>query len=420
LPVATRTAVHRVVLQHADDAIALAGSRPRLLASPNVRLLHLTRADHRLAAHLDGLAVAGAAAWPICESALESPGPGEVFVAAVAAILASRADSLARLFALAETVQEARPGLLSAFGWVDADHLRGMVIKVLGSANAFEKLVGLAACVLHRVVPGSLQADAQSPSPELRARALRAAGELGRVELLRTCSASLTLDDAAARFWAAWSAVLLGDRSAALDELSRIGTTPSALRGRAFRMALQVMDADVSRALLAPLASDADALRWAIQGAGITGEASYVSWLVGYMSDDKLSRAAGEAFSLITGADLALLDLERKPPEGVESGPTDNPSDPNVDMDQDDGLPWPDPARVESWWAKHQSRFTPGNRYFLGESATRAHCTAVLKNGYQRQRVLAAQYLCLLEPGTVLFNTSAPAWRQQQLLGQLN
>jgi hypothetical protein len=46
-------------------------------------------------------------------------------------------------------------------------------------------------------------------------------------------------------------------------------------------------------------------------------------------------------------------------------------------------------------------------------------CIDVLKNGYQRQRILAAHYLCLLDPGTPLFNTSAPAWRQQRLLARM-
>jgi hypothetical protein len=51
--------------------------------------------------------------------------------------------------------------------------------------------------------------------------------------------------------------------------------------------------------------------------------------------------------------------------------------------------------------------------------ATREHCIDVLKSGYQRQRILAAHYLCRLNPGTPLFNTSAPAWRQQRLLAKM-
>jgi uncharacterized protein (TIGR02270 family) len=166
-------------------------------------------------------------------------------------------------------------------------------------------------------------------------------------------------------------------------------------------------------------APDPDKLRWIIQGTGIAGDPAYVPWLIGHMATDQTARLAGEAFSLLTGLDLALLDLERKPPEGFESGPNDDPNDSNVDMDPDEGLPWPDPERIQKWWDANGSQFQKGQRYFMGARVTREHCVDVLKNGYQRQRILAAHYLCLLEPGTPLFNTSAPAWRQQRLLAEM-
>ena len=106
-------------------------------------------------------------------------------------------------------------------------------------------------------------------------------------------------------------------------------------------------------------------------------------------------------------------------PENVESQPNDDPDDAVVEMDSDEGLPWPDMKKVEQWWAANETRFEKGQRYFIGAPVTRGHCINVLKNGYQRQRILAAHYLCLLEPGTPLFNTSAPAWRQQRLLAEM-
>jgi len=111
--------------------------------------------------------------------------------------------------------------------------------------------------------------------------------------------------------------------------------------------------------------------------------------------------------------------LDRPAPENFESGPNDDPDDRNVDMDPDDGLPWPDVDKIEQWWASHAARFQNGTRYFMGAPVSRAHCLEVLTNGYQRQRILAAHYLCLLEPGTPLVNTSAPAWRQQRLLATM-
>jgi uncharacterized protein (TIGR02270 family) len=141
-----------------------------------------------------------------------------------------------------------------------------------------------------------------------------------------------------------------------------------------------------------------------------------VPWLIELMTNNSLARLAGAAFTLITGADLAALDLERKPPEEFESGPDDNPDNSNVDIDDDDGAPWPDPARVQAWWAANSSRFQPGVRHFMGEPLNAANCLRVLRAGYQRQRIAAALYLCLLNPGTPLFEWRAPAHRQQGLL----
>jgi uncharacterized protein (TIGR02270 family) len=88
-------------------------------------------------------------------------------------------------------------------------------------------------------------------------------------------------------------------------------------------------------------------------------------------------------------------------------------------MDEDEGLPWPDPERIAKWWQANGGRFEAGTRYFLGAPVTRENCLRALKEGFQRQRILAAHYLCLLEPGTVLFEWRAPAFRQQRLLATM-
>ena len=50
---------------------------------------------------------------------------------------------------------------------------------------------------------------------------------------------------------------------------------------------------------------------------------------------------------------------------------------------------------------------------------TRVHCITVLKEGFQHQRIPAADYLCLIDPSTPLFSTAAPAWRQQRLRARM-
>jgi uncharacterized protein (TIGR02270 family) len=270
---------------------------------------------------------------------------------------------------------------------------------------------------MHRVDPGfATRPWLRDPDAAVRSRALRAAGEIGYRDGLTTCVGALGEDDANVRFWAAWSAVLLGDRNRALRVLSADATTASAHRARAFRLALQTLPVTDAHAILKTLARDPKDIRWLIQGSGIAGDPTYVSWLINHMSNPALARLAGEAFTLITGVDLDAQQMWGQRPENVESGPSDDPEDENVDMDPDEGLSWPDVKKVEGWWAKNDGRFQKGQRYFLGQPVSRGHCVDVLKHGYQRQRMLAAHYLSLLEPGTPLFNTSAPAWRQQRRL----
>ncbi len=418
----TAGALDGVVGIHAQEAASLHDTRTALATAPHVNLYNLRRADGRLAAHLDGLAVAGDQAWPSCEAALETPSAGALFVAAVRAIDEKHEERLDRLFVLAEADPEARRGLTAAFGWLERSHLRGVVAGLIKSNDPLKRTIAIGACAMHRVDPGAALAKwFGDPSPLVRARALRAAGEIGRQDLLTTCAAAIAEEDPDCQFWATWSAVLLGDRNRALQALTATGQIPRPHRGgRAFRLALQATSGSVAEASLRELAREPGTLRWVIQGSGIVGNPVFVPWLIGHMSSQEAARMAGEAFTLITGADLDALQLWRPQPEDFESGPSEDPNDQNVEMDPDEGLMWPDQQKVQAWWAANGSRFQKGMRYFMGAPVTREHCIDVLKNGYQRQRILAAHQLCLLEPGTPLFNTSEPAWRQQTLLPQMD
>ena len=408
--------------RHAQEAAKLLAARMTLVAAPQVKLDHLQRADARLAAHLDGLAVAGDKAWAISGAALETPTAGDVFNAAVRVIDGRRQDLLERLLLLAKASPAGCRGLLSALGWLEGAQLRGVVVDLIDSTDPFRRAVGIAACAMHRVDPDIVaKGFLQDPDVAVRARAFRAAGELGLHELAPTCAAAAaaTGEDPEVKFWAAWSSVLLGHRQTAVMALLDTWRSATTHRERAFRLALQAVSSSAAHAMLQTLANDAKDRRWLIQGCGIAGDAAYLPWLVKQMHEVTTARIAGEAFALITGADLSTETLDRPAHDGVDFGPTDEPGDPNVAMDQDDGLPWPDADRVQQWWDRNAEQFPRGVRYFMGAPATRERCLDVLQNGYQRQRILAAHHLCLLEPGTPLFNTSAPASRQQRWLAKL-
>ena len=407
-----------VVAQHAEMAAHLQGVRNILVKGPHVKLEYLLRIDKRIAAHLDGLTIAGENGASMCIQALDDPDPGVMFAVGVAAIERQDHSALARLYALAAAAPEVRSGLIAAFGWVTAGALQGIVARALSSDDSLARLTAIAACGLHRVDPG-LERRMADPDPVVRARVFRTIGEVGDVKAVAACEAALRDDDPQIQFWAARSAVLLGNRDVDLTVVARSGRTPGPNRPRAFALSLQAMHTADAHRVLQELTGDPEEHRWLIQGTGVVGDPIYVPWLIGHMEKEETARLAGEAFSLITGLDLALLDLERKPPQDFESGPNDDPGDSNVDMDPDEGLPWPDTTRIAAWWAANGARFQQGVRYFMGQPVTREHCIHVLKTGFQRQRILAAQYLCLLDPGTPLFNTSAPAWRQQRLLAAM-
>jgi uncharacterized protein (TIGR02270 family) len=270
---------------------------------------------------------------------------------------------------------------------------------------------------VHRQDPGTPLAEALSDdNPYLKSRALRAAGELGRTDLLPLVSRGRDSGNAACRFGAAWSLALLGDADAA-DPLWSFVKPEEVFAEEAVRIAMR--RADPPKALLwqRAIAEDTQTRRLAAVGAGAIGDPVLVPWLFEQMKTPPLARVAGEAFTMITGVDIAYEDLEGERPEGFEAGPTENPEDENVEMDPDEDLPWPDPELIQGWWGRNKGQFRNGTRYLMGQPISSEHLNQVLRNGRQRQRAAAALELTLMQPGLPLFEVRAQGVRQQHLLG---
>lgn len=424
---AARAHIHDVVLQHVEEAAHLRHVRSILVQDPQVRLPQLAQLDERIAAHLDGISVAGAYGASLVRQALERPGVGEVFAASVGAITDRDEDRLDKLLSVTDALRVSRSGLLSAFGWVSATDLRGITRTLLETRNPWRREVGLASCAMHGVDPGAAfdlatREQGGDEHSALRARAFRAAGQCAGLDRIDACLTALSDADERCRFAAAWSAVLLGDRTEGPEVLARIaGNKQGELTRRlsALRSVLKAISPRRAQSMLATLAKEPVPPRVLIQGIAIAGDPHYVPWLIAQMTDPKLARVAGEALSFITGLDLVRIGFEGQPAESLESSTTGDPADDSVTVDEDENLPWPDPEKIAGWWRLNSHRFTAGTRYFIGEPPSVPHCLAVLGAGFQRQRAAAAEYLCLLRPGTPLFNTTAPAWRQQRLLGQM-
>jgi uncharacterized protein (TIGR02270 family) len=276
--------------------------------------------------------------------------------------------------------------------------------------------VGIAACAITRNNPGVHLANALTHAdPALRARACRAVGELGRKDLLGEMAPLLAGEDENCRFWAAWSATLLNDPRGFAPLWKFIAGTASRRTARALGVLLRALPPAQAQDWLKTLGRDPERRRAAITGVGVYGDPTYASWLIQQMADEKFTRLAGEAFSMMTGADLAYIDLDRRPPEGVEAGPTDDPADPDVELDPDNWLPWPDPERVAKWWAAQRGGYAPGTRYLMGKPISPESLAEILRSGRQRQRTAAALELTI-RSGAMLFETRARGQLQQQRL----
>lgn len=310
--------------------------------------------------------------------------------------------------------------LVSAYGWVSPAFLRGIVREGLAASDPLSKRVALAACEAHRVDPGNAlpTALASDDIPLLR-RALKAAGSLGLAPLCTAVERHLDHADETVRFLAARSALLLGNRGSACDVLSELALGPSPFATEALVLAVQALPPAQAHALLTRVSTTPAGRRLLIVGAGIAGDARYVSWLIRQMEDKQSARLAGAALALLTGLDLANDGLEDAASRLAQRVATTPGDDSVLAEDPDDALPWPDKDRIAEWWAGNGACFPEGLRHFVGVPVSPEACLRVMRSGTQQQRIIAARYLSLMQTGTPLFNTAAPAWRQKRLLDKM-
>ncbi len=421
----SRPIIATVVSQHVEEAGMLRLIRSVLVRAPHVRLLQLGRLDERIAAHLDGVRVAGEGGAALARAALERVDVGSVFTVLVGAIEQRDLDQVTKMVAMLDAVPDvAARAAASAVGWVSSVDLRGLIQPWFDAPEASLTWLALAACAVHRVDPGSAlpRLAVHAGGVRIRARALQAAGELGRTDLRDACIDSLdTTKDAVPALVAARAALLLGDRGRALAHVHALALESSPQQTQAAALTMLFGDADRGRALVGELAkrapTQASRRRLLIKCSGWSGDPKVVPWLIQQMADLTVARLAGEAFTTITGADLAKLDLENiHQPDAPPSGPNDDPDDDDVSMDKDDSLPWPNVDKITAWWQREAARFAPGVRHLMGERIDAASLHRVLEEGTQRVRSQAAHLRCAIAPGTPLFNVAAPQWRQVRAL----
>jgi uncharacterized protein (TIGR02270 family) len=407
------------ISQHADQTFFLWVLRSAAIAAPHFSVVDVSELDERLEAHIDGLRIGGEEAWKLCLDELALEDPGAVFRAGVLSLESGDEAKIHQVLKTATKTPDLARGLVSALGWLDYQRAEPYIESYCASTSPVLRRIGIAAAAIHRKDPGQVLRDAlYGPDPLLRARASRAVAELGRVDLVSVLQRDLNAKEESCRFWAAWSKALLVGYMDALQELKAIAEAPSAFRERALKMVLRRMDLNSAHSWQRRLAANPKLTRQAVIAAGVIGDPVLVPWIVQQMSTPLLARVAGEAFTMITGVDIAYDDLDTDKPEGFESGPTEDPKDENVEMDPDERLPWPDPKLIGKWWEENSARFQAGVRYLVGKPISMDWMQQVLRIGRQRQRAAAALELAIVQPGIPLFEVRAPGFRQQEILNK--
>jgi uncharacterized protein (TIGR02270 family) len=411
--------IEAILSQHSENAAMLWVLRRFATGAPHYGLGDFGKHDNRLEAHLDGLRIAGEEGWAILQEQLGFEEPGEVFAASLLAFETRSESRIQKVLEVVNKESALAEGVVSALGWMPFEQSATYIKTLLGSDAPVLRRVGIAGCAVHRQDPGTALADALvSDDPSMKARALRAVGELGRADLVPRLLRSLSVENEKVRFSAAWSAALLSADTQALNVLKTLSEGSCPHSEKSMQLLVRRLSLADAKAWQKKLSQNLPQRRLAIITAGAIGDPEFIPWIIDQMKILPLARPAGEAFTMITGVDLAYRDLERKPPEDFESGPTENPEDENVEMDPDDNLPWPEPVLIQKWWDKNRGQFQSGTRHLLGKPMSVEWLKTVLRDGRQRQRGAAAVELAIRQPGQSLFNVAAPGFRQQQILGK--
>ncbi len=387
---------------------------------PNYTLSDIERLDRRIEAHIDGLRIAGDDGRRACGEPSKWEEPGEVFVSSVLALEMGDSFCIQQKLKSLTGQRELLCGLISALGWTPFDRIESHAKWLISASPPAVQHVGIAVFAIHRKDPGEMLSNlVRSDDSLLKARALRAVGELGRMDLVPLIQADLKAKDEVSRFWAAWSIALVAGSTNAVQDLQSFVESAGSFSERALQVILRRLDIRRAHDWNLELAESQRAARMSVIGAGVIGDPVLIPWLIEKMTIPPLSRVAGEAVTMITGVDLAYQNLDDKRPDGFESGPNDEASDENVEMDQDLMLPWPNAGLIATWWDKHQGEFQNGVRYLLGKPIREEWMWEVLRVGRQRQRSAAALELAIMRPGEPLFEVRAPGFRQQEMLQRL-
>jgi uncharacterized protein (TIGR02270 family) len=400
-----------IIEQHATDAAFLWLLRSQVKSSTLYSREDMYELDQRIAGHIQALISAGLLGWEVCLQQLEYEEAGETFVAAVVAFNDGDAEKIKLVCESALANPATAPGLVSALGWVNESTAQFWIDRFLSVVDPKYRYLGMAVCSIRRLDPKQqlitiLQDAGTRQQPKLHARALRLIGEIKRHDLLPALNQAMDSGHDNVRFWANWSAILLGN-SAAINSMLPYVLEDNELKERALQAAFNSLPVDESRQWISEISKDPSQVSTIIKATAIIGDPQAIPWLINQMNNPDYARKAGLSFSLITGLDLEINNLDKEVDVAFKDNPEGDIEDDAENEDAD--LVWPDPQKVQRFWQQHGNSMQYGQRYFIGNPITSEWLNQVIQNGNQLQRNAAAIKLAIVESDTRLLSTVSPA-----------
>ncbi len=384
-----------VIDDHLDEAEFLTEQWLLAARSPRFNMALLQSSlESRLEAHLDALAVGGAAVADevLWTSITEAPlGQEGRFAACGMALLADRAPaSVDRAIQGLVTASKpkVRNGLQKALAMTDRSDAEEPVRLALYAAGAPEAQAALLAVLAaRRVDPGPILGAMLSESRPLavRAAAVQAATSTAdRNPFFSAVEALLASEDPDLRAAALRTGLIWNSLAAwrACSHLAEQGNGPALLY-------LAMLDGPAALPMLLRLLDVVGRRQEALFALGFTGLRDAADACMPYLDDPDLpvARLAGEALAAISGLPLddSELCLDRPP-----TAPDELPSLED-DLAEDllptaiDALPVPVAANVRKWWSERRVAFTPGERYLRGQRYGRDAIEEALRTGSLRR-----------------------------------
>jgi uncharacterized protein (TIGR02270 family) len=396
--------------QYATDASFLWLLRSIAVEQPHYDKKDLLSLENRIDAQLDGLMTAIDVSWPICAEALSINEPGEVFTAMIIAMRSREPSRIKQAVNVGLADPLCFKALVSAMGWLPTNLVSPWISRFLSGKEMVHKLLGIASCSVKRQDPGAalnhiINREECIAHEALYARSLRLIGELRRQDCMPALVKATEDSRDSIRFWSLWSAILLGQKSYVELLKPFILDSESPFQNNAMEIVFRVLTIERARAFISEIAQNQENIRIVIKATGILGDPHAVNWLITQMQDDTLAKLAGEAFVLITGAELSAHKLIADQDENAVN--LIKESEGNVELDEDEHLLIPDYHRVTKLWRSYGQKFIVGRRYFLGKNIEETWLNKVLSMGNQRQRHAAALELALGGFNISLINTRA-------------